>query len=92
MADKGRKAAKGAMMNVKSRERLLTIFIILAVICLLIVVGYPIYKGSLPSEVRFGVDKSFNTLPFYVAEMDTTRNYFDLEKIDAQLIEITDLR
>jgi ABC-type nitrate/sulfonate/bicarbonate transport system substrate-binding protein len=77
------------MMNIKSRERLLTIFIILAVICLLVVVGYPIYTGSLPSEVRFGVDKSFNSLPFYVAEMDTTRNYFDLEKIDAALVEIT---
>jgi ABC-type nitrate/sulfonate/bicarbonate transport system substrate-binding protein len=88
MANKGREAAKGAMMNIKSTERLLTIFVILAVVCLLVVVGYPIYKGSLPSEVRFGVDKSYNTLPFYVAEMDTTRNYFALEKINAELVEI----
>ncbi len=76
-------------MSIKSRERLLTVFIILAVICLLVVVGYPIYKESLPSEVRFGVDKSFNTLPFYVAKEDTTRNYFKLEKIKAELVEIT---
>jgi ABC-type nitrate/sulfonate/bicarbonate transport system substrate-binding protein len=75
-------------MNIKSTERLLTILIVLAVVILLVVVGYPIYKESLPSKVRFGVDKSYNTVPFYVALMDTTRNYFDLEKVEAEFIEI----
>jgi len=75
-------------MNIKGTERLLTILILLAVLCLLLVVGYPIYKESLPSKVRFGVDKSYNTLPFYVALLDTTRNYFALEKIEAELVDI----
>lgn len=75
-------------MNIKSTERLLTILVLLAVLGLLVVVGYPIYKESLPSKVRFGVDKSYNTVPFYVALMDTTRNYFALEKVEAELVEI----
>jgi ABC-type nitrate/sulfonate/bicarbonate transport system substrate-binding protein len=75
-------------MNIKRTERLLTILILLAVLGLLLVVGYPIYKESLPSKVRFGVDKSYNTLPFYVALLDTTRNYFALEKVEAELIDI----
>lgn len=75
-------------MNIKSTERLLTFLVLLAVLGLLVVVGYPIYKESLPSKVRFGVDKSYNTVPFYVALMDTTRNYFALEKVEAELVEI----
>lgn len=88
MADEGRKSAKGAVMNIKSTERLLTFFVLLAVLGLLVVVGYPIYKESLPSKVRFGVDKSYGTLPFYVALLDTTRNYFALEKVDAEFVEV----
>jgi ABC-type nitrate/sulfonate/bicarbonate transport system substrate-binding protein len=75
-------------MNIKSTERLLTILILLAVVVLLLVVGYPIYKESLPSTVRFGVDKSYNTVPFYVALMDTSRNYFALEKVEAEFVDI----
>ncbi len=77
------------MNNIKAKERLLTILIFFALVGLLIVVGYPIYRESLPSEVRFGVDKSYNTVPFYVALMDTTRNYFALEKVKAEFIEVT---
>jgi ABC-type nitrate/sulfonate/bicarbonate transport system substrate-binding protein len=75
-------------MNIKSTERLLTILVLLAVLGLLVVVGYPIYKESLPSKVRFGVDKTYNAVPFYVALMDTTRNYFALEKVEAELVEV----
>ncbi|UCD19836.1 MAG: ABC transporter substrate-binding protein [candidate division WOR-3 bacterium] len=75
-------------MSIKSKERLLTILIIFAFAGLLLVIGYPIYKESLPSQVTFGVDKSFLTLPFYVAMMDTTRNYFAMEKVQAELVEV----
>ena len=75
-------------MNIKSTERLLTVLVLLAVVVLLFVVGYPIYKESLPSKVSFGFDKSYYTLPFYVALMDTTRNYFALERVQAELIDI----
>ena len=75
-------------MNIKATERLLTVLVLLAVLGLLVVVGYPIYKESLPSKVRFGVDKSYSSLPFYVALMDTTRNYFALEKVEAELVDI----
>lgn len=88
MVDEGREIAEGAMMGIKSKERLLTILILFAFAGLLVVIGYPIYKESLPSQVRFGVDKSFGTLPFYVALMDTTRNYFALEKVQAELVEV----
>jgi ABC-type nitrate/sulfonate/bicarbonate transport system substrate-binding protein len=88
MVDQGRETAKGAMMNIKSTERLLTVLVLLAVVVLLFVVGYPIYKESLPSKVSFGFDKSYNTLPFYVALIDTTRNYFALEKVEAELIDV----
>ncbi len=76
-------------MGIKAKERLLTVLIVLAIAGLLFVVGYPIYKESLPSHVKFGVDKSLNSLPFYVALMDTTRDYFALEKVDAEFVEIT---
>ena len=75
-------------MNIRSKERLLTILVLLAVLVLLVVVGYPIYRESLPSKVRFGVDKSYNTLPFYVALLDTTRNYFALEKVEAEFVDV----
>ncbi|MBE0432491.1 ABC transporter substrate-binding protein [candidate division WOR-3 bacterium] len=75
-------------MSIKARERLLTILILAAFAVLLVVIGYPIYKESLPSKVRFGVDRSYGAVPFYVALRDTTRNYFALEKIDAELVDV----
>lgn len=89
MVDEGGKVAEGVMMNIKSKERVLTILIFFALVGLLFVVGYPIYKESQPSEVRFGVDKSYYSVPFYVAQLDTTRNYFALEKVKAEFIEVT---
>ncbi len=76
-------------MKIKARERLLNVLIILAALGLLFVVGYPQYKESLPSRVRIGVDKSYSSLPFYVAKEDTSRQYFSLEKIEPEFVDIT---
>ncbi len=75
-------------MNIKARERLLNILIFLGVIALLFVVGYPQYKESLPSKIKIGVDKSYTSLPFYVAHEDTSRQYFVIEKIEAEFVDI----
>ncbi len=77
-------------MSIKARERILDVLIFFGIIGLLVVVGYPMYKESLPSEVRFGVDKSFFSLPFYVAKMETTRDYFGIEKVKPEFIEINE--
>lgn len=75
-------------MNIRARERLLNVLIVVGIIVLLFVVGYPQYKESLPSKVRVGVDKSYSSLPFYVAKMDTSRDYFRIEKIEPEFIDI----
>ncbi len=75
-------------MGIKPKERLLSVLIFIGALVLLFVVGYPQYKQSLPSQIRIGVDKSFTSVPFYVAEEDTTRQYFLLEKIDPVFVEI----
>ncbi|OGC43315.1 hypothetical protein A2Y85_05220 [candidate division WOR-3 bacterium RBG_13_43_14] len=74
-------------MNIKVTERLLNVFIFFGIIALLFVVGYPQYKESLPVKVRIGVDRSFASMPFYVAEMDTSHQYFVIEKINPEFIE-----
>ncbi len=75
-------------MNIQARERLLNVLIVVGIIVLLFVVGYPQYKESLPSKVRIGVDKSYSSLPFYVAKLDTSRDYFRIEKINPEFIDI----
>lgn len=75
-------------MGIKPKERLLSVLIFIGALVLLFVVGYPQYKQSLPSQIRIGVDKSFISVPFYVAQEDTTRQYFLLEKIDPVFVEI----
>ncbi len=75
-------------MGIKPKERLLSVLIFIGALALLFVVGYPQYKQSLPSQIRIGVDKSFTSVPFYVAKEDTTRQYFLLEKIDPVFVEI----
>ncbi len=75
-------------MNIKVTERLLNVLIFIGILALLFVVGYPQYKESLPVKVRIGVDRSFASMPFYVADMDTSRQYFVIEKIDAEFVEI----
>ncbi|MGB3340770.1 MAG: ABC transporter substrate-binding protein [bacterium] len=75
-------------MGIKTRERLLNVLILIGALALLFVVGYPQYKESLPSEVRIGVDESYASVPFYIAEEDTTRQYFALEKVAPVFVEI----
>jgi len=76
-------------MSIKARERILNVLIFLGIIALLFVVGYPQYKESLPSQIKIGVDKSFASVPFYVAEEDTSRQYFVIEKIEPEFVEVT---
>jgi ABC-type nitrate/sulfonate/bicarbonate transport system substrate-binding protein len=75
-------------MGIKTRERLLNVLILIGALALLFVVGYPQYKESLPSELRIGVDKSYASVPFYIAKEDTTRKYFTLEKVTPVFVEI----
>ncbi len=75
-------------MNITTSKRLLNILIFLGIIALLFVVGYPQYKESLPSKIRIGVDKSYISLPFYIAQQDTSRPYFLIENIEAELVSI----
>ncbi len=75
-------------MSITASKRLLNVLIFLGVIALLFVVGYPQYKESLPSKIKIGVDKSYVSLPFYVAKEDTSRQYFVIENIEAELIDI----
>ncbi|MGB3478423.1 MAG: ABC transporter substrate-binding protein [bacterium] len=75
-------------MGIKTKERLLNVLILIGALALLFVVGYPQYKESLPSEIRIGVDKTYTSVPFYVAKEDTTRRYFALEKIEPVFVKI----
>lgn len=75
-------------MSITASKRLLNVLIFLGVIALLFVVGYPQYKESLPSKIKIGVDKSYVSIPFYVAKEDTSRQYFVIENIEAELIDI----
>lgn len=77
-------------MTIKLKERLLNVLIFLGAVILLFVVGYPQYKESLPSKIKIGVDRSYNSLPFYVAEEDTSRRYFAIEKVEAEFVDINE--
>ena len=76
-------------MNIKVTERLLNVLIFFSVIALLFVVGYPQYKESLPVKVRIGVDQSFASMPFFVADLDTSHQYFFIEKIKPEFVEVS---
>lgn len=75
-------------MNTRATEAILNIFIFIGLLILLFVVGYPQYKEAQPSKIRIGVDKSFGSLPFYVAQVDTTRRYFKIEKVEPEFVKI----
>lgn len=75
-------------MNTKTTETFLNILIFIGLLILLFVVGYPQYKEAQPVKVRIGVDNSFSGLPFYVAEADTTRRYFKIEKVIPEFVGI----
>jgi len=77
-------------MSTRATERFLNILIVLGILGLIFVVGYPQYKESLPSKIKIGVDKSFYSLPFYVAKMDTLLNYFATERVEPEFIEINE--
>ncbi len=75
-------------MSTRTTETILNILIFISLLILLFVVGYPQYKEAQPIKVRIGVDKSFGALPFYVAQADTTRRYFNIEKITPEFVPI----
>jgi ABC-type nitrate/sulfonate/bicarbonate transport system substrate-binding protein len=75
-------------MGVRATERFLNILIFLGALVLIFIVGYPQYKESLPTKIKIGVDKSYGSLPFYIAKMDTSRNYFTIEKIEPEFVDI----
>jgi len=75
-------------MSARTTEVILNIFIFVGLLILLFVIGYPQYKEAQPVKIRIGVDKSFGSLPFYVAEADTTRRYFKIEKVDPEFVTI----
>ncbi|MEO0160732.1 MAG: ABC transporter substrate-binding protein [candidate division WOR-3 bacterium] len=76
-------------MNRKTTEVILNILIFIGLLVLLFVVGYPQYKEAQPVKVRIGVDKFFSGLPFYVAQFDTTRRYFVIERVAPEFVNIT---
>jgi len=75
-------------MSTRTTEAVLNVLIFFGLIILLFVVGYPQYKEAQPVKVRIGVDKSFGGIPFYVAQVDTTRRYFHLEKVAPEFVDI----
>ncbi|MEO0184373.1 MAG: ABC transporter substrate-binding protein [candidate division WOR-3 bacterium] len=75
-------------MSAKTTEAILNILIFIGLLILLFVVGYPQYKEAQPIKIRIGVDKSFGSLPFYVAEVDTTRRYYKIEKVAPEFVTI----
>ncbi|MEO0124181.1 MAG: ABC transporter substrate-binding protein [candidate division WOR-3 bacterium] len=75
-------------MSTKTTEAILNILIFFGLVALLFVVGYPQYKEAQPVKIRIGVDKSFGGIAFYVAQIDTTRRYFQLEKIAPEFVDI----
>jgi ABC-type nitrate/sulfonate/bicarbonate transport system substrate-binding protein len=76
-------------MGIKAKEGILNVFIFLGAIALLFVVGYPQYKESLPSKVKIGVDDTYASLPFYLAQRDTSRQYFKLSKVEPDFVPIS---
>lgn len=76
-------------MSVKGTERLLNVFIFLALLALVFVVGYPQYQARQPSRITIGVDQSLASIPFYVAQYDTSRQYFAIEKVIPEIVEIS---
>ena len=73
-------------MKIKMVQGILNVLIFIAVVVLVFVIGYPQYKELQPSHIRIGVDNSYGSLPFYAAKLDTSRKYFELEKINPEFI------
>uniref|UniRef100_A0A7C4TBW5 SsuA/THI5-like domain-containing protein n=1 Tax=candidate division WOR-3 bacterium TaxID=2052148 RepID=A0A7C4TBW5_UNCW3 len=77
-------------MSIRATEKILNVLIFIGILVLLFVVGYPQYKEAQPVHIRFGVDKSFGSLPFYVAKLDTSRRYYELERIAPEFVDVGD--
>jgi ABC-type nitrate/sulfonate/bicarbonate transport system substrate-binding protein len=77
-------------MNVRRAEILLNFLIIIAVLALIYVVGYPQLREAQPSRVRIGVGKDFASLLFLVPGMDSTRPYYRIEHVRPELITVGD--
>ncbi|HEX7319682.1 MAG TPA: ABC transporter substrate-binding protein [bacterium] len=75
-------------MNRRVTQGMLNILIFLAVLALIAVVGFPQYRELKPSSVRIGVERAFGGLPFYLAELDTSRQYYKLEKVKPLFVDI----
>jgi ABC-type nitrate/sulfonate/bicarbonate transport system substrate-binding protein len=69
-------------------QGILNVLIFLAVLALIAIVGLPQYRELKPSSVRIGVDRTYGGLPFYLAELDTSRQYYKLEKIKPLFVDI----
>jgi len=77
-------------VNIRRAEILLNLLIIIAVLALVYVVGYPQLQEARPSKVRVGVGKDFASLLFYVPDLDSARPYYRIEKVDPELIPAGD--
>lgn len=77
-------------MKIRRAEILLNLLIIIAVLALLYVVGYPQLRDAQPSRVRVGVGKDFVSLLFYLPDLDSTRPYYRIEKVSPELIPAGD--
>ncbi len=75
-------------MSTRTTAAILNVLIFIGLVVLLFIVGYPQYKEAQPVKVRIGVDKSFGGVAFYVAQVDTTRRYFQLAKIAPEFVDI----
>jgi ABC-type nitrate/sulfonate/bicarbonate transport system substrate-binding protein len=77
-------------VNVRRAEILLNFLIIIAVLALIYVVGYPQLREARPSRIRIGVGRDFASLLFYVPELDSARSYYRIEKVNPELVPIGD--
>jgi len=75
-------------LNRKVAQGMLNILIFLAVLALIAVVGFPQYLELKPSSIRIGVERAFGGLPFYLARIDTSRQYYKLEKIKPLFVDV----
>jgi len=77
-------------VNIRRAEILLNFLIIIAVLVLIYVVGYPQLREARPSRIRIGVGKDFASLLFYVPELDSARSYYRIEKVNPELVPTGD--
>jgi ABC-type nitrate/sulfonate/bicarbonate transport system substrate-binding protein len=77
-------------VNIRRAEILLNVLIIIAVLALIYVVGYPQVREAQPSKVRIGVGKDFASLLFLLPTMDSTRAYYRIEHVRPEFVSVGD--